>query len=137
MKEIVKLKTVACFCYNEFDYKNAIEQFKEEELKEYIDESYVRLSQQVQLFCMNCEQNMQKDMNTKNTYTTYISVELQDEKSKVTANHLLCKKCYKSLKGNGATKIKCNLCETNHSVAPVLWKKKIIEKKCHCDCTIF
>jgi hypothetical protein len=89
------------------------------------------------MICMNCEINLQKDINCKTQYTTYFTVEIQEEPNKVSANHVLCKKCFKSLKGYGLNKIKCELCDTNHTVLPNFWKKKIVEKKCHCDCTIF
>ena len=153
--EIVKIKTIACFCNSEFDYKNAISTFSEIDLEEYKKTSETRLKEQVQSVCLDCEialpKEKESDMenedggqieNVPTTKTKGFSVKVIDDAGKVVSKHMICTKCFKAHKRkldyeeDYVGKIQCTLCDVVHDIDPSLWRNKLAEKSC-CDCIIF
>ena len=136
--------TIACFCYNEFNYIDAVNTFNEIVVIDYIKASNQRLSEQVQGFCMECESSVLKvNQITKNGKISYFPVKILDNNNKTNSNHILCSTCLKNLtlntkSGNLITSLHCNLCDLVHIIDQKIWDNKTSnDKKCLCDCIIF
>lgn len=142
--EFIKLKTIACFCYNEFNYFGAVNTFTEDEMNDYIKASNERLSQQVQGFCMECESTVSKDDQTSKNKVKNFTVKILETNNRTNSDHVLCSTCFEKYKSISedkykslSTTIHCNLCEIIHNIDPKLWENKLYKNKKCCDCIIF
>ena len=137
---MVKIKAIACFCYNEFNYINAVNTFTEAEMMEYINASNDRFTKQALKICMECESTLSKDQSNKEDKESRVNIKIEMKNQK-TIDHILCLICFKKLKSSEKDKtitaLHCNLCDTPHKIDPKIWEIKVSKEKKCCDCIIF
>ena len=61
MIELVKLKVISGFCYNEFNYINVVNTFTKAKIMKFIKGSNDSFTEQELRICMECESKLSKD----------------------------------------------------------------------------
>ena len=157
-----KTKKIRCHCENDFNYEEAIENLIDEnKYNEKKKEAEERLITYCEEKCLNCLKKFERNMNVRSNHKkpSYYEMDIKINKLEINERliegidyceerHILCPECFEKLSENKDKNnfvfegreykiIKCHICNINHLVDKLKWKKLFPKPVCSKGCFIF
>jgi len=150
-----------CHCGNDFNFEDAIDKISDINFDEYENKAEERMINYVEELCLICLKKFEKNMNVRSNHKkpSYYEIDIIIHKQFIKENymkgldyvderHIICSDCFEKLSENKEKNnfvvdgkeykiLNCLICDMNHLVDKIKWKKLLPKPACSKGCFVF